>query len=585
LLTTYLAWIRIIFCSGPRQVVNAVTLLAVYQTNLDPKVADAGTSILQFFRNIGILADADKKQAVILSGMLFTLVIWVFAVLSLILAVLFYLLFLWHYIPNSDGGLSAYCRRKIDSRLTRIVSAKVNKALEDEERKRLKLAQKQIKKGEAPIVPIGRQATLPYLFDAKTDDKLPEMPMLHRNDTMATLPAYTSRPGSPSRQQPAVPGFELSSMDQRRPYPQRSDTGVSAMSNTSYASNAPLMGAAGEMGYGRGGSPVPTVPTLPQLDNDGFPFPQRSTTANSNGSQWQRGTPQPMNNSPFGPPSRQMTQELPYPDDSRGPLSRQMTQDMYSPDGRGTPSRQLTATPGTYADPRGPPSRQMTQDSFSNPRGPPSRQMTQDNFTPSPISYNDTGRNSPRPQPSTIDSYGRPLPPTGDALNGRVTPVGASIARRPVFGEMPGGRSSPAPMQNTGRSTPAAHSQVGSISMASEADSYHSGQLSPVSANGSSSGAHGGYTAYNPTMRSASAAIPNQPQQQRPYRNMTEPMPPPIRQGTGDYFNNAPPSRQGTPQGQYVAYGGGNDPRAASPATFGGRPGPPPPQQPGQYRR
>ncbi len=536
---------------------------------------------MQFFKNIGVLADAHHQQAVILSGMLFTLVIWVFAALSLILALLFYVLFLWHYIPNSDGGLSGFCERKINERLTKIVSAKVAKALEDEERKKLREARKAAKNGEAPVP--GRQATIPTIYDAKDSDKLPEMPMLNRNDTMATLPLYTSRPGTPSSQQPTLPGgFELDNMDQKRPFPLRTGTSSSAMSNMSYASNAPLMGAAGEMGYGRSGSPAPS---LPQLDTEGFPFPQRSMTGNSNGSQWQKDGPQQMRNGPMGPQSRQMTQ-VSYNSDPRGPPSRQMTQDSYN------------------FDPRGPPSRQNTQDPYSSDRrGPPSRQMTMDGYTASPTTYGDAGRDSPRPQNNSVDSYGRPPPRGVDDFNGRSTPGAASMGRRTPFAEMdPAGRSSPAPGTDMSRFSPPGPQAGSNREMDLEGGSSGSDprRRSPPNMNGEyepNNSDSRGFGPMNPTMRSASAGIPGpaptfQPQQQRPYRNVTEPIPAPSRQPTGDYFNNGQLPRQGTPQSQRGGYNDqyhayrrpGSEPRVASPVSYNARPGPPPPQQ-GGYRR
>lgn len=501
--------------------VNALTLYSVYTVQLDPAAKDVGSSFLGFFKNIGILADKQHQAAVILSGMLFTLVIWVFAALSLILAILFYIFFLWHYIPNSDGGLTGYCERKINGRLTKIVSVKVNKALQEEERKNRKAAQKAAKKGEQPV--LGRQATIPTLFAEKSDDKLPAMPMLHRNDTMTTLPLYTSRPGTAASQNPSVPSsFELSNLDQKRPNPSRTETDSSGQS---YSSNVPLMGAASDMGYARAGSPAPS---LPSLDTKGYPFPQRTMTGTSNGSQWQRDGPQP----------------------NRGPPSRQMTQDSFN-----GPPRQMT--PGYPQDQRGPPSRQMTQDSFSDRRGPPSRQMTQDNFTASPIGYGDSFSSaSPRPQGNTMDSYGRPIPrPIGD-LNGRNSP--APSLRAPGY---PSQRAmSPSPFNN------------GSV----------------VSSTSDASG-NTNFSNLNPNQRSASAGIPNQGQPPRPYRNMTEPVPQP---GAGISFSNANgPPRLGTPQGQMrherVGSSGSYDPyRSASPASFNGRPGPGPQQQgPGPYQR
>lgn len=256
--------------------------------SFDSTAENAGSTLLKFFKNVGKLADENHQQTLIYSGMLFTLVVWAFGAMCLLLSALFYILFLWHYIPNTDGGLSAYCERKVNRKLARIVSAKVNKALEEEDRKMRKLDAKAVKNGERPL---GRQATLPTLpalSDQKSEDSLPRMPMLYRNDTMTTLPAYTSRPGTPSGQ-PTLPVLELNQFDQKRPIPSRQAT------NTSYASSAPLVSNASDMGYSRSGSPAPPLPTSHMA---GFPGPPpRSMTANSNHSNWSRGPP-----GPPGPP-------------------------------------------------------------------------------------------------------------------------------------------------------------------------------------------------------------------------------------------------------------------------------------------
>ncbi len=173
-------------CSGPRQVVNALTLLSVYNAKLSATGDNVGNTLIDFFTKIKTLAEQDYQQALILSGMLFTLVIWVFSFLSLLLACLCFVFFLWGYIPSTDAGLSAFCSRKINKRLMKIVSDTVNVAIEEEERRRKKAEFKAAKKaGEAP--PSELKATLP---DVGGDD-LPEMPMMHRNDTMATLPVYS----------------------------------------------------------------------------------------------------------------------------------------------------------------------------------------------------------------------------------------------------------------------------------------------------------------------------------------------------------------------------------------------------------
>lgn len=224
---------------------------------------NGNSAIAQFFINVKILANHDKEQAAILFGMLFTLIIWVIAALSLIMAALSYILFLWHYIPSSDGGLSGYCRRKVDSRLQRIVGVKINTALAKGNITRMRDDVKAASIGEHPTRVV-RQPTLPIL-ETKTEDKLPEMP-LSRQTTQSTLPAYTSR--VPSRDG----SYSNSAVDKEsvmpdtfplhsRPMgPSRSTTHSSAWSDASVASNAPLIREAAEMGYGhpaRSYSPAP----------------------------------------------------------------------------------------------------------------------------------------------------------------------------------------------------------------------------------------------------------------------------------------------------------------------------------------
>ena len=225
-----------------------------------------------FFTNIKYLYEENNQQAVILSGMLFTLVIWVFAALFLLTAVLFYVFFLWHYIPRQDGGLKGYCERKINKRLKSIVMTKINKALEKEEdalrRAGLRAARRA---GEKP--PMERQATLPHLMD-NDDDKLPGMPTLNRSETMSTLPAYTSRPTTPMQQPPPPPPFDV-----KRPVPARHGTHASQLSVSSTSSNAPLM-------MNRIGSPAPSLPPVDYNNtlgsaNSGFLPPMRPATGSS----------------------------------------------------------------------------------------------------------------------------------------------------------------------------------------------------------------------------------------------------------------------------------------------------------------
>ncbi|KAJ8126112.1 hypothetical protein O1611_g7527 [Lasiodiplodia mahajangana] len=296
------SWIRVLVCSGPRQVVNAFTLYGIYRLNLTPTDASSFESTIGgFFSNLETLAADSTRQVVILSGMLFTLVIWVFSFLFLLLGILFYVFFLWHYIPRQDGGLHGYCERKVNKRLKSIVTKKINKALAKEELKRVQAQDKAAKLAGGPP-PLERQATLPTFMDVEKGDKLAEMPMLNRNDTMATLPMYSSRPGTPG-------SIELGSLDQKRPLPSRKATNGTMASTSSYSSRMPLVASAAEMGFDRSGSPAPT---LPNLDLDGYQGPPRLGPAGSNGN-FNRQSPMNGSRSSGGLPS--------MPDRVRSPAS------------------------------------------------------------------------------------------------------------------------------------------------------------------------------------------------------------------------------------------------------------------------
>ena len=298
---TRIAWIRIIFCQGPRQVINALTIYSVFNAKLDPSTSkDVGSAFVQFFKNVGVLASSEHQQAVILSGMVFTLVVWIFGALSLLLAGIFYIVFLWHHIPSADGGLTGYCSRKINQRLKSIVSVRINKALEEDERRRMKADAKAAKKGECSS--LGRQATVPTLFDSKDDDKLPNMPMLNRNDTTTTLPLYSSRPGTPS-------SFELGNLNEKRPFSHRTITGSST------TSNAPLINNTSETGYGRAASPALSVRSFETRS----PVPRNLTGNYSNPAAAARMPP--MSDRPYTPNSNPAVYSSPDPYNRPMPLA------------------------------------------------------------------------------------------------------------------------------------------------------------------------------------------------------------------------------------------------------------------------
>jgi len=206
------------------------------QANLVPTGQHAAigknSPVVQFFVNVQILAQSNREQAAILFGMLFTLIIWLFSVLSLILAILFYVFFLWHHIPSSDGSLARYCRRKVDKRLSQIVGVNINKAIERENRQ---ILQEQTKSDGRSLK---RQPTLPILGDDKA--------VLSRHTSQASSQTG-SQFGDEDRHPSALPGSK------RPTPPPRMASQMSTQSSNSYGSNAPLMAAASTMGYGREG--------------------------------------------------------------------------------------------------------------------------------------------------------------------------------------------------------------------------------------------------------------------------------------------------------------------------------------------
>lgn len=213
----------------------------------DNAAKDGHTPIAQFFVNVGFLVNkSGKEQAVILFGMLFTLVIWAITLINLMVAVVLYLLFLFHHIPSSDGGLTGYCRRKINMSMDKIVRVKMERALRKENALR---ARQETVGGDV----MKRQPTLPDLD--MTDDEKP--PLLSRQTTQASLPEYTSRPGTAAsgrftsvwdvKRQPSMP--DLTTADCRPGRHNRIDTHASSGSWASSSSDVPLTGGAGGMGY------------------------------------------------------------------------------------------------------------------------------------------------------------------------------------------------------------------------------------------------------------------------------------------------------------------------------------------------
>ncbi|AEO64014.1 uncharacterized protein THITE_2109685 [Thermothielavioides terrestris NRRL 8126] len=396
---SFQSWIRILFCSGPRQVINALTIYSVYDGKLKVSSSSFEGSLSSFFEKIRVLAADEPRQAVILSGMLFTLVIWIFSFLSLLLAALFFVFFLWSYIPREDGGLTGFCERKVNKRLKQIVSVKINKAMAEEERKRKKAELKAAKKNGGDR-PLSMKPSIPILGD----DSLPEMPALNRADTFASFSEKPSLPSTPG-------SFEMNSLG-RKPaaMPSRSETSVTAPSQ--YSAKASLLGGAAEMGMGRSESPAPT---LPPLEFDGYP-PVRPATAGSS-----RG---------FG--SGPQLQRM----ESNGSSLRAGFTSSPAP----YPSETVPSLAPPALSPVGP---------YNNYRGPgpnpPTNRWPNPSDNRSPFDDPSSGRASPAP--STPSYRSGPLSPRGLGPNGY--PVRSATNPMPPRGppQLPPPRSVTAPMQ------------------------------------------------------------------------------------------------------------------------------------------
>lgn len=283
------------------------------------------TPVVQFFVNVQILANKDKEQAAILFGMLFTLIIWVFSALSLALAVLFYILYLWHHIR--DGSLSRYCRRKIDTRLHKIVMKKVNKALAKDSNSRGKQGATGPKAANFQA-DVKLQPTLPVLDTAGAQDSA----TISRQTTEIDNSYLDSRTLTDVvGPEPTVPNVFLD--PRRSESPSRSVTQSSFRSNRSYGSNEPLLNSAGEMGYGGNGHPGPRGVSLRDSENrtlhSARPPPNRTFTGNSQNTQRSFHS----SSSTFRPPNRQNSDmsgrstpiSVPSQPQARRPMPRDMT--------------------------------------------------------------------------------------------------------------------------------------------------------------------------------------------------------------------------------------------------------------------
>jgi hypothetical protein len=480
--------IRLIIAEGPRQVINGMTLYSVMQDTFMDGGGNANdkSNIEQFWANLQHLFNENMYQALTMCSMLFTLIIWVIGALCLLISVVLYLVFLWHFIPQRDGRLKVYCRRKIDRRLEKIVESKIKAALEEENKQARKAEQKAEQKAEyvrkktgEPVLPppkFTRQPTLPVLPttpDPDKEDKLPEHPLVRQDTatTITTLPPYSSRP--PTRNDTQTSQRSMHSA--RRPLPSRTTTQSSGFPTPDYEMDAPLLDNAGYAGYGQEISRPPVAHSRQDSYSSlNRPMPARTMTQSSQGSQAyppgpRMGTPGPMR--AFTPMSRTDSPGPRQPVGPRMPIAMTSTPppgEMYYNQPAGIPTRQNT--PNAYG--------QMQQDSNNSfNRPPPISRMP----TPGSIHHQDSSISRPD-LASHAMSFNRPFsPPSEQQLPYPVDSY--EMTPQPYMSQ------TPAPYAPT----------------------------PPPQANPTS--AAGGYVAFNPTVHSASSTPV--PQERVPQRSAT----------------------------------------------------------------
>jgi Fungal potassium channel len=420
------AWLRIVFAEGPRQVINAITLYSVMRLNLLPQGEHAAVNghspIGQFFVNIGVLADSNIEQAIVLFAMLWTLIIWVISVLSLIVSIILYIIFLWHHIPSTDNGLSGYCKRKINGRMQKIVRAKVDQALKRENELR---ARQQAKEGGE----FKRQPTLPDVGSVSDEPVLG----ISRQTTWTTLPEYSSA-ATTDRENLASQLNGTGPMAGSRPRPPiRSVTQSSDASWTSYSANAPLMSGASEMGYG-----PPDRAQTPRAASPGpwgsRPPPSRSMTGMSQQSQ-RSFSPGPGSRPANGQDGRNTPGSF-----QMEPLSRSGT-NMSSEQ-----SRSLTRHPSELSSAASLAQGRSTSANQRNPYFPPSPTLSSSETQLPPYSVRPPddmqGRRTPAPTNPSIPPYPHP--------SGRTSPAPSYRSQIPTA---PPVRSYTPVVAPTGRST------------------------------------------------------------------------------------------------------------------------------------
>ncbi|PSR80136.1 hypothetical protein BD289DRAFT_75509 [Coniella lustricola] len=123
---SFQAWVRLVICSGPRQLVNASTMYSVYTTILQPRADQRESSLTASMHNLQNLFEDDLHQALVFSSMFISLVWWVLQVVRLLTACVLFLCFIWMWTRTGDRGLSDHCNKLVLARLNQMLAESEN---------------------------------------------------------------------------------------------------------------------------------------------------------------------------------------------------------------------------------------------------------------------------------------------------------------------------------------------------------------------------------------------------------------------------------------------------------------------------
>jgi hypothetical protein len=216
---TFKSWKRLFFADGPRQVINALTLFAIYLAKKNDRTP--WFNFKKYFIGNNLITTA------LTISTLFTVVIFAGSMLLLIIAGICYVPLLCYI----KGNLKEYCCHKVDKRISAIIKRR-NKERIAEAIKRDKkeamgdLSHLKNKKGELIHQPLP-QPTLPNI---SIDDDLADIASLQKRPAPSTYTAgsdkYYAADATASYDYPAMPAYNGS-------YPYSQDANSYARPNPS----------------------------------------------------------------------------------------------------------------------------------------------------------------------------------------------------------------------------------------------------------------------------------------------------------------------------------------------------------------